>query len=200
MKYFELTSEIMGTAKTYMPLTQKTILAEMIARKCLHPIKPQNKEDNIESFLVIPSVVGENILQKEQMLLNVLLSHYFNIEIPKMDAKLYDKYMGNHLLNQLERYKTDPVYKVKAFDILTDYKTIRKMVDTEIYNIKAKENDVAERILKGISLWSAERMLEDPEYLKKMTEEIKKFAETAKQAGGTVSEMEAVDEEETQGE
>lgn len=201
MKNFELTSEIMGEAKTYMPLAQKTILAEMIARKCLRPIKPQNKEENIESFLVIPSVVGEDILQKEQMLLNVLLSHYFNIEIPKMDSKLYDKYMGKHLLNQLERYKTDPVYKIKAFDILTDFKTIKKMVDTEIYNIKAKENDVAERLLKGISLWSSERMLEDPEYLKKMTEEIKKFAETAKQVNvGVADNAITTDEEETQGE
>ena len=199
MKNFELTSEIMGEAKTYMPLAQKTILAEMIARKCLRPIKPQNKEENIESFLVIPSVVGEDILQKEQMLLNVLLSHYFDIKIPKMDNKLYDKYMGGHLLNQLERFKSDQEYKTKAFDILTDFKTIKKMVDTEIYNIKTKENDIAERVLKGISLWSAGKMTSDPEYLKKMVEEFKKFAETAKQAGGTVVENETVDEEETQG-
>lgn len=200
MVHFELTKDLMEKAITYMPLVEKTIYAEEIARRCLKPIKPLNYKDDIDSFLVIPSVVGEDILQKEQMLLNVLLSHYFDIKIKKMDNKLYDNYMGGHLLNQLERFKTDPEYKTKAFDILTDFKTIKKMVDTEIYNLKTKENDIAERILKGISLWSAEKMTNDHEYLKRMTEELKKFAETAKQAGGTVVENATVDEEETQGE
>lgn len=200
MEHFELTKDLMKKAITYMPLAEKTIFAELIARRCLKPIKPLNEKDNIDSFLVVPSVVGEDILQKEQMLLNVLLSHYFDIKIPKMDNKLYDKYMGSHLLNQLERFKSDSEYKTKAFDILTDFKTIKKMVDTEIYNLKTKENDIAERILKGLSLWSAEKMTNDQEYLKKMVAEVQKFAESAKQAGGTVVENATVDEEETQGE
>lgn len=202
MEHFELTKELMTKAITYMPLAEKTIYAELIARRCLKPIKPLSEKDNIDSFLVIPSVVGEDILQKEQMLLNVLLSHYFDIKLSQMNTKLYDKYMGSHFLNQLERFKGDPEYKTKAFDILADFKVIKKMVDIEIYNLKTKENDIAERILKGISLWSAEKMTNDPEYLKKMTEEIKRFAETAKQVGENVavSEMESIDEEEAQGE
>ena len=200
MEHFELTKELMAKAITYMPLAEKTIYAELIARRCLKPIKPLNEKDNIDSFLVIPSVVGEDILQKEQMLLNVLLSHYFDIKLPQMNARLYDKYMGSHFLNQLERFKGDAEYKTKAFDILADFKTIKKMVDIEIYNIKTKENDIAERILKGISLWSAEKMANDPEHLKKMTEEIKKFVETAKQANVGVAKNAITDEEETQGE
>ena len=201
MENFELTKDMMKRAITYMPLAEKTIYAELIARRCLKPIKPLKKDDNIESFLIIPSVVGEDILQKEQMLLNVLLSHYFDIKLPQINADLYDKYMGSHFLNQLERFKGDPEYKTKAFDILTDFKTIKKMVDIEIYNYKTKENDIAERVLKGLSLWSAERMTNDPEYLKKMTEEIKRFAETAKQVNvGVADNAITADEEETQGE
>lgn len=200
MEHFELTKKYMEKAITYMPLAQKTILAELIARKCLKPIKPLNEKDNIDSFLVISSIVGEDNLQKEQLLLNTLLSHYFDIEIPQMDNQLYDYYMGGHLLNQLERFKCDNEYKTKAFDILADFKIIKRMVETEIYNLKTKENDIAERILKGISLWSAEKMTNDPEYAKKMKDELKKFLETANQVGETehVSEMGMVDEEESE--
>lgn len=180
MEYFELTPEIMKKAKTYMPLNQKTVLAEMVARKCLKKIKPLDEKDNIDNFLVVPSVIGEDNYQKECMLLNILLSYYFDIKVPQMDSKLYDKYMGNHLLNQLERYKCSVEYKTKSFDILTDFKTFKRMVDTEIYNIKTKENDLLERFLKGIGLLSAEKMTDHPEYLQKLTEEIKKFAENAK--------------------
>lgn len=201
MKSFELKKEHMERAKTYMPIAQKAINAELIARKCIKPIKPLNAKDSVDGFLAIPSVVGEDNLLKEQMLLNVLLSHYFDIEIPKMDAHLYDKYMSKHLLNQLERFKTDNELKTKAFDILTDFKTIKKMVDIEIYNIKTKENDIAERILKGLSLWSAGEMTNNPEYLTKITEELKRFVNTAKQAdtNASIPEMVTV-EEETQGE
>lgn len=181
MEYFELTPEIMKKAKTYMPLNQKTVLAETIARMSLKPIKPLNEKDSIDNLLVVPSVVGEDNYKKECMLLNTLLSYYFDIKVPQMDAKLYDKYMGNHLLNQLERYKGNAEYKTKSFDILTDFKTIKRMVDAEIYNIKTKENDLLERFLKGIGLFSAEKMTNNPEYLQKLTEEIKKFAEVEKQ-------------------
>lgn len=180
MEHFELTREHMAKAITYMPLVQKTILAETIARMCLKPVKALNETDPIDNFLIIPSVVGEDNYKKECMLLNTLLSHYFDIKIPKMTAEIYDKYMGSHIVNQLERYKNDKEFQHKAFDILTDYKTIRRMVETELYNLKTKENDLAERLLKGISLWSAEKMTSDPEYLAKMTDEIKKLAASAK--------------------
>lgn len=180
MEHFELTRELMQKANTYMPLVQKTILAEMIARMCLKTVKPLNEKDTVDDFLIIPAVVGEDNYKKECMLLNTLLSHYFDIKIPKMTADVYDKYMGSHIVNQLERYKNDKEFQHKAFDILTDYKTIRRMVESELYNLKIKENDLAERVLKGISIWSAEKMTNDPEYLAKITEGLKSFAKAAK--------------------
>lgn len=198
MANFELKEELMKKAITYMPLVKKTIYAELIARKCLKPIKPLKKDDNNESFLIIPSIVGEDILQKEQMLLNVLLSHYFDIKIPQINAELYDKYMGAHFLNQLERYKANPEYKEKAFDILTDFKIVRRMVDTEIFNLKTKENDILERFMKGLSLFSAEQMTNNPDYLKKLTSELQKFVEAAKSQ--EVVAKNATTDEESQGE
>lgn len=179
MVYFELNEEIMKKAITYMPLNQKVVLAETIARMCLKKIKPLEEKDSVDNFLVVPSVMGEDNYKKECMLLNTLLSHYFDIKIEKMTAKIYDKYMGSHILNQLERYKANPTYKEKAFDILTDFKTIRKMVDTELYNYKSKENDILERFMKGVSLFSAEQMTNNPEYATKIMDELKKFVETA---------------------
>lgn len=196
MEHFEITAELMEKAITYMPLVQKTLHAEMIARQCLKKVKPlDEKKDSIDAFLIVPSVVGEDNYKKECMMLNVLLSYYFDIDLPQMDGKLYDEYMSGHLLNQLERYKTNPEYKTKAFDILTDFKTFKKMVDVEIYNIKAKENDFLERFMKGLSLFSAEQMLNNPEYLKNMAGELKAFIETAK-SQGTVAENAIVEAEE----
>lgn len=180
MVNFELKPELMEKAITYMPLNKKVVLAETIARACLKKVRPLEEKDSVDSFLIVPSVVGEDNFKKECMLLNVLLSHYFDIKIEEMDAKIYDMYMGAHILNQLERYKANPKYKEKSFDILTDFKIIRRMVDTELYNLKSKENDMLERFMKALSLFSAEQMTNNPEYLKKMTEEIKKFVETAK--------------------
>ena len=194
MVYFELKEEYMQKAITYMPLAQKVILAELIARKCLKPIKPLNKKDSVDGLLIVPTVFGEDNYQKECMLLNTLLSHYFDIKIEKMDSKIYDKYMGSHILNQLERYKANPTYKEKAFDIITDFKIIKEMVRTELCNIKAKENDLLERFMKGMSIFSAERMAKKPEYLTKITGELQKFVETAK-LQATISETETVDEE-----
>lgn len=195
MEYFELKKEDMAKAKTYMPLAQKVVLAETIARMCLKPIKPLNAKTIVDDFLIVPSVVGEDICKKEQMLLNVLLSHYFDIKIEQMDNKLYDKYMGKQILNQLERYKADSEYKLKAFDILADFKTVKKMVETEIYNLKTKENDVLERFMKGVSLFSAEKMTNDPDYRNKITEELKKVIDTAK-SQATVAENATVETEE----
>lgn len=179
MANFDLTIEMMDKAITYMPLAQKTVLAELIARKCLKRVKPLDEQEDEEKFLIVPSVVGEDNYQKECMLLNALLSHYFDIKIPTMDNKLYDKYMKVHFINQLERYKQNPTYQKKAFDILTDFKTLRRMVDTELYNLKTKENDLLERLMKGLALFSAEKMTNNPEYLKNITSELQKFAETA---------------------
>lgn len=180
MANFELKEELMKKAITYMPLTQKIVLAETIARMCMKKVKPLNEKDGVDEFLIVPSVVGEDNYKKECLLLNTLLSHYFDIKVPVMDAKTYDKYMGAHVLNQLERYKANPEYKEKAFDILTDFKIVRRMVDTEIFNLKTKENDMLERFMKGLSLFLAEQMTNNPEYLKKLKSELQKFVEAAK--------------------
>lgn len=200
MENFELTKELLAKAKTYMPLAEKTIYAELIARKSLKAIKPLQDKEDIKTFLLVPSVVGEDLNIKEQCLLNVLLSHYFNIKLPQMNNKIYDKYMGSHILNQLERYKSDPEYKTKAFDILTDFKLIKKMVDAEIYNFKTKENDFLERFMKGLSLFSLDKMTNDPEYLKKMQEELKKFVTAAQAHEQATIAKNATVEEGTKGE
>lgn len=183
MENFELSKEVLQKANTYMSLAQKTILAELVARRSVKPIRglATEKESKEQSaFIAIPSVVGEDSDMKEKLLLNVLLSHYLDIAVPEMDNNIYDFYMGGHLLNQLERFKTDSELKIKAFDILADFKQFKKMVDIEIYNIKTKENDVVERTLKGVSLFAAEKITENPELIDKFTDELKKAVENLK--------------------
>lgn len=167
-QHFELTKEAMAKAKTYMPLREKETLAKQIAELSLDNI--DTKKLGVANELVaLPQLKEENLARKSCLLLNTLLGFYFDIELDaeKDGAELYDEYAGGHLLNQIERFKTDAELKFKAFDILSDYKEFKKMVDIEIYNLKTVHNDGLTRLLRGLSLFAT------PELVEQMTAKLK---------------------------
>lgn len=167
---FILTDEMMKKAKTYMPISEKIATAKVIAKNCVGNIKvaEQNKEGN--KILSLPEIKSEDLALKTILLQNVLLGYYFDIDLdPNEDSyKQYDYYAGGHLLNQLERYKSNPELKNKAFDLLTDYKEFKKLVDTEIYNCKTNENDTLGRLTASMQLLSS------PKNIKELSETLKK--------------------------
>lgn len=173
-KVFILTDEHIKKAKSYMPLSEKESLAKDIADRCLYGLKTEERNKDGESFMSFPPILSEKLGLKSILLMNVLLSFYFDIELPdpekeKVDwHKTYDFYMGGHLLNQLERFKQNFELKDKVFDVLSDYKEFKKMVETEIYNRKTNANDVLMRFAAGISLAS------NPEHIQEMVETLKK--------------------------
>ena len=71
-------------------------------------------------------------------------------------------------MNQLERLKNLPSIKDKVFNIIADYKELKKLFEIGIYNRKASRNDGIERALAGITV------INDPETMKKVIEELKK--------------------------
>ena len=89
--------------------------------------------------------------------------------------EVYDYYASGNLISQLEGFKTDIEVKSIAFDLLNDYKNFKKMVDTEIYNSKNIENDLLNRVLRGLTLIGADKIITKPEMLQQIKDEINKM-------------------------
>ena len=178
MEYFEVTKEMMERAQTYMPLQTKKELAEAIARGCVRPMKlirwdgvhVSELPEPTESATALPDLVEEDLALKMCMLQNVLLSWYFDVEMDedKVSFEQYDFYSGGHLLNQIERFKSDRDLKNKAFDLTEDFREFRKMVDTIIYNHKMNVNDPLKRFDAMLTVFSS------PDNLKALVAELQK--------------------------
>ena len=112
----------------------------------------------------------EDLALKLCMLQNVLLSWYFDVEMneDEVSYEQYDYYSGGHLLNQIERFKSDKDLKNKAFDLTEDFREFRKMVDTIIYNHKMNVNDPLKRFDAMLTVFST------PENLKALMSELQK--------------------------
>lgn len=176
---FVLTKEHLKNATTYMPLRTKTEIGKQIALSCLEDIDTDEQNKIGEALIALPHLKGENLAMKSILLTNTLLGFYLNIDLRTKkedgtDADIYEVYdycAGGHLLNQLERFKSDPEVKDIAFDLLSDFKEFKKIVDTELYNAKANANDPIPRFSAAVSV------LTTPESLKSIIEEIKSLAE-----------------------
>mgnify|MGYP004541285733 FL=1 len=173
---FTLTKEQMKSAKTYMPLRDKAELAKQIAGLCLVDMKTAEQNRAGLKIVALPCLKEEDLAVKYILLQNTLLWYYFNIEINPEDKNgydVYDSYACGNLMNQIERFKSDSELKDKAFDLLADFRDFRKMVDTEIYNRKANENDPIGRFTAAIQLIS------NPENMKQFAEILKQETEKA---------------------
>ena len=80
-------------------------------------------------------------------------------------------------MNQIERYKVNPLFKEKAFDILTDFKELQRMVYIEIENLKSHYNNPIYRLLSALSVYSTPERV--TELAKKLQEEVAKLNVTS---------------------
>jgi hypothetical protein len=185
MEVFVLTKDMMGAARTYMPLETKKVLAETIADKCVKPmarlkwdgihIRPRGEGETANGHdpTALPDLMEEDVALKLRLLQNVLLGYYFDIELnenPEAEQvyEQYDYYAGGHLLNQIERFKSDRDVKNAAFDLMEDFREFRKMVDTIIYNYKMNANDPLKRFDAMLTVFST------PENIRAMVNELQK--------------------------
>lgn len=175
-KYFQLTDEIMQNATAYMLIEDKAGIAKTIAKKCVMDVPTAEQNLVGEKFLALPYIKGENRELKAMCLMNILLSYYLKIDLGSVEETPFDEdkynfYAGGSILNQIERYKSNFDLKNKAFDLLADYKELRKFVDVEINNLIAVNNDPLARLTASISVFSS------PENIKKTIEELQKVGE-----------------------
>lgn len=175
MKYFKITDELMEKAKTYMPLAEKQTVSLQIAKLCLLDVVNEKETAEVNKILALPAVQGENAALKSILLQNTLLAHYFDIALSEEQNayEQYDFYAGGALINQIERYKLNPAFKEKAFDIISDFKDLQRMVYIEIENLKLHYNNPIYRLLSAISVYATPEKVK--EITAKMQEEITKL-------------------------
>ncbi len=177
-KYFTVTKEMMLGAVTYMPIKNKRDLSRQIASLCVEGKKTAEQNRAGESLMAFPAMRGEDAALKSMLLLNTLLGFYFDIELPEKDGEgkdvdsyaRHDYYAGGHILNQIERFKKDEMCRERAYELLSDYKEFRIMVDTEIANLKAVNNDGLARFTAACQIFSS------PEVLRELMNELKSVA------------------------
>lgn len=177
---FEITEEMLQRAERYIPLARKIAFAETYAKECIRPVEITTQKLESDSLLALPQLYEESTLMKSLVMMQGLLTMYLHIDIgdSEFTPKEYDKYAAWHPLNQLERMKTVASVKDKVYDLIADYKELKKLFETEVYNQKVLHNDTVERVFAGISV------INDPETLKKVMEELKKVQPPKKQVEG----------------
>ena len=175
MESFEITKEMMLSAKTYMDIESKEDLAHNIAVRVLRPMATAKQNHPADELISMPMMMEENVRLKSILLMVTLFSYYFDIEFAENEEGLlqfdYDFYAGGHPMNQIERFKSDRETKDIAFDLIEDFREFRKIVDTMIYNEKANANDPVERLMASISVLST------PENIEKLAAELNKSAD-----------------------
>lgn len=182
MEYYVLTKETLLAANTYMPINDKEDLASQIASLCVRPMKTAEQNRPGEAMAALPSLMEEDYALKSVLLQSVLINYYLGLEYDadKSQFEEYDRYAGGHLLNQIERFKSDRDTKDIAFDLLDDWREFKKMADTMIYNYKCNVNDPIARLAASAAVLST------PENVSALVEELKKagteFADRAASA------------------
>lgn len=168
---FKVTEEILKNASDYIPLSRKILLAKTIARFCIEKSKTAAQNEKGLEFLALPTLWVDDLETKSLYTMSVLLTEYLKIQIPEdFTDENYDQYASTHILNQLERFKSNVILKDKVFDLLNDFRDFKKLLDTEIFNEKEVRNDPIARLSAAISIVS------NPENIKKMQEELERTA------------------------
>ena len=182
---FKLTKEIMEKAHTYIPVSTKEAIANVIARACVKGsdgINFLSRANEPQDPLAENNIVyGENTGVKARFMMGILLSYYLDVRGEEDDLlceiEEYDKWAGAHIINQIERYKSGE-YREKAFDILTDYRETEKYINTAIYTVLREMNDPVKRIMEVVqTVFNADSMQNAVEEAKELKEQIEEEKE-----------------------
>lgn len=165
---FIIDEEMIEKATAYMPLSMKKAIAVAVAKQCLETVDKTTESIATETALPIPQLYKEACGAKVPYLMYYFLTEYLHIELSDdFDQSDYDYYAQFQPLMQLERLKVNckkQENKNKVFDILYDFKELKKMLDTEIFNLKESKNDTLTRLNDSISLFAS------PENIKALNE------------------------------
>lgn len=191
----ELTEEDILRANTYLPLLDKTAMAQVLAPACIQklnlsiPVKKTEADETAkdDAFSIpIPDMYREDTLARTLTSAFVLL--YFYLKRPDitsqydpnkgmmLSANDYDRYPN--LLTQVERMKAsskDREVRDRVYALLADYKDFEKRLGAEIYSLLSVQNDICTRITQMMTMQT------NPETLKSALELADNLSGTAKE-------------------
>lgn len=184
---FIINEQMIKDATAYIPLLSKVAIATTIAQYCIQPVEMSIQKMQSDETLTLPQMYEDDTTSKNLHLMYILLTEYLHVQVnDDFSTDDYDKYAKFHPMNQLERFKSgSPEIKNKVFDLLYDFKELKKLIDTEIYNLKCARNDTLERFLAGVTL------LSNPENVQKMVAELQKITEQVQEKQGEVKQKRA---------
>lgn len=173
MDFKTITAEDIEKAREYIPFADKEKFVQMVADKCFDRLNIT--ADSGSESVPMPPMYKENTGLKMRYTLGGFVKLYLNKEFDGVDGNDYlmslddyDKWAGGHIFNQIERLKnTSPDLRNKCFDLLQDYKTLEKMLNTEVYSLLQVMNEPVNRILSHIGSTAS------PETLMGLVEELK---------------------------
>lgn len=167
---FKVTEEMITKASDYIPLARKKAIAKATAEACLEEVDRITADIANETQLPIPQLYREECGAKPLYLMYFFLTDYLCLDIgDELSEEDYDYYAGSHIFNQLERFKSgEKEIKDKVFDILYDYKQLKQMLETEIYNLKESRNNGLDRVQSYIDLFAS------PENIKQLNDLLQK--------------------------
>lgn len=163
MESIVITKEIIERASDYIPLLQKTEMAESIAQECIARVK-MSKLDKNGNVQPLPDRYQERQILTNLYLMGVLAHEYLHIHYDGDDAQneknpcyhlmmplnTYDVFAGSHIINQLEKFKAEKECKDKVYNLLYDYRKFQRMVYDEITFATDHQNDIVWRFLEAM--------------------------------------------------
>lgn len=182
MGKFTITPTMIEQAKDYLPIAQKMAFVDKAAKRCFDILEVR------AGSRITPPMQQENSSIKARFLMTVLIRDYLGVPCITVDGvedlmteEDYDKFAGSHVLNQIERLKTDANIRNKCFDILQDFRDLEKRLNGQVYNLAQIVNDPASRLLAAMEMdvtpESAAALLEELEKVKKELTEHRKGEE-----------------------
>lgn len=191
MEKVVIKEEQMKNAVSYAPARTKEEFVEYCCRRCL---STSNIDLGIGENSAMPSMFIEDTFVKSRYLMTALCVLYLGIprnNIAREDGDdwlmttaEYDRYAMSHIVNQIERMKSNAELRDKAFDVLRDYRDLEKRLNTSIYNMMSVMNDPINRLFQKLAFDMSpealeaqkkelERIQQEMEDLKKSKEDIK---------------------------
>lgn len=172
---FEITEDMMRSAQSYLSLNAKEYIVRSSAPGCIKRVydfryKPMEGGGYEAEYLTekddLPTTMplyGEDTAYKSSVILGAVLHFYLGIDIGEninLDSAAYDLYAGSHVLHQIERFKANPEFKSKAFDMLSDIRDFEKRLNCAVYSLLQVKNDLGSRVLNTLGVMMSQEALE----------------------------------------
>lgn len=148
-------------ARNYVPIAEKQAFISACATKCIDTVRI-----TADGGVPAPDRYKVNVQRKDKYLLCALARLYLKLDIETegedpwllSDAQ-YDTFAGMHLEGEIQRAKGDASLRDRCFDLLGDYRSLRRRFDEEIVSLLAALNDPISRIASFVyTIATPERM------------------------------------------